>query len=255
MQIAMTSPTHQALVQHTQGRGEPRLASPDTLGLWAFALGTFVGNLPDTGGVARTGLATCVAVFLGGGAQLLAGLQEYRTRNVFGATSFTAFGLFWITIGVSDWLTGMHLLPPTDHVTLGWYLACWTVFAFILFGATPALNRALEIAVGLSGVGLLAKAIGAFGNLAVFTRVGAWLLIACATAAAYTATAQFWNTVHRRNVLPLGDLPRPHVRSHSRPPASRAALVIRASGKQPDRPVQTPSSTEAPKCPWPEESR
>ncbi|MFJ8187927.1 acetate uptake transporter [Streptomyces sp. NPDC096105] len=104
-------------VQHTQGRDEPRLASPDTLGLWAFALGTSVGNLPDTGGVARAGLATCVAVFLGGGAQLLAGLQEYRTRSVFGATSFTVFGLFWITIGVTGWLTGTHLLPHTPPTT------------------------------------------------------------------------------------------------------------------------------------------
>ncbi|MEG8280365.1 acetate uptake transporter [Streptomyces sp. AHA2] len=199
-------------------RDEPRLASPDTLGLWAFALGTFMGNLPDTGQVERAGLGTGVAVFLGGGAQLLAGLQEYRTRNVFGATSFTAFGLFWITIGVTDWLTGVHLLAPTDHVTLGCYLACWTVFAFILLGATPALNRALEITVFLSGVGLLAKTVGALGSLAVLTRAGAWLLIACATAAAYTAAAQFWNTVHRRNVLPLGEPARPDVGSHSRPP-------------------------------------
>ncbi|MFE0872539.1 acetate uptake transporter [Streptomyces rochei] len=216
-----------------QGRDEPHFASPDTLGLWAFALGTFVGTLPDTGGVARTGLATGVAVFLGGGAQLLAGLQEYRSRNVFGATSFTAFGLFWVTIGVTDWLTGVHLLPPTDHVTLGCYLACWTVFAFILFGATPALNRALEITVGLSGVGLLAKTIGAFGNLAVFTRAGAWLLIACATAAAYTATALFWNTAYRRSVLPLGDLTRSPAAVTANPPAGHADPPGEATRQQP----------------------
>ncbi|MFI8192492.1 acetate uptake transporter [Streptomyces sp. NPDC085946] len=191
----MTSHTHQAPAdQHTQDRDEPRLASPDTLGLWAFALGTFMGNLPDTGRVERAGLDTCVAVFLGGGAQPLAGLRGYRTRNAFGATSFTAFGLFWITIG-------------------------------------------------------------AFGNLAVSTRAGSWLLIACATAAAYTATAQFWNTVHRRNVLPLGEPTRPDVRSRTRPPRPSHRPGDPSNTEAAGRLVQAPSPKKAPKCPCSEENR
>jgi transposase InsO family protein len=59
-----------------------QVANPDVLGLWAFALGTFLGNLTDTGQVSGGGLATGVAIFLGGLAQLLAGLQEYHTRTI-----------------------------------------------------------------------------------------------------------------------------------------------------------------------------
>ncbi|MFK0171607.1 acetate uptake transporter [Streptomyces sp. NPDC090306] len=180
------------------------VASPDTLGLWAFAVGTFLGNLPDTGLVGRTGLTITVAVLLGGLAQLIAGVEAYRAGSVFGATSFTAFGLFWITIGTTDWLTALHVLAPVDHVALGWYLALWTIFAGILFGATPALNRALEITVGLSCAGLFAKAVGSFTDDILLTRTGAWLLVACAVAALYTTAAGFWNAAYRRTVLPLG---------------------------------------------------
>ena len=37
----------------------------------------------------------------GGLAQLLAGMWEFRNRNVFGATAFGTFGAFWI--GLSSW--------------------------------------------------------------------------------------------------------------------------------------------------------
>lgn len=189
----------------TEAVTDPRVADPDALGLWAFALGTFLGNLPDTGLVGRTGLTITVAVLLGGLAQLIAGLQSYRTGSTFGATSFTAFGLFWITIGMTGWLSSLHALPSVGHVALGWYLALWTVFAGILLGATPTLNRALEITVGLSCAGLSAKAVGAFTGQILFTRTGAWLLVACAVAALYTTAAQFWNNAYRRTVLPVGE--------------------------------------------------
>ncbi|MCZ4611047.1 acetate uptake transporter [Streptomyces sp. Lzd4kr] len=189
---------------HLPAVTDTRVTAPDTLGLWAFALGTFLGNLPDTGLVARTGLTISVAVLLGGLAQLIAGLQAYRADNVFGATSFTAFGFFWITIGTTDGLTGLHALPSTGHVTLSWYLALWTVFACIVFGATPTLNRALEITVGLSCAGLFAKTVGSFTDQILYTWIGAWLLVACAAAALYTAAARFWNSAYQRTVLPLG---------------------------------------------------
>ena len=186
-------------------------ATPDPLGLWAFTVGAFLGNLPDTGLVAHAGLTITVAVLLGGATQLLAGLQAFRVGSTFAATAFSAFGLFWIVIGLNDWLTGLHLLPSTDLTTLGWYLIAWTVFAVLLFGAALRLNRALAVTVGLSCFGLLAKAVGCFTGQIVSTRIGAWLLIACAATALYTTAAQFWNNAYQRTVLPLGK-PAPHMR-------------------------------------------
>jgi succinate-acetate transporter protein len=36
-----------------------------------------------------------LAFFYGGLAQLLAGMWEFRNRNVFGATAFSTYGGFW----------------------------------------------------------------------------------------------------------------------------------------------------------------
>ena len=65
------------------------VADPAPLGLGAFALTTFMLSghnatfIPD---VAWIGLA----LFYGGIAQLLAGMWEFRNRNVFGATATPA---------------------------------------------------------------------------------------------------------------------------------------------------------------------
>src|SRR5947207_12773356 len=73
-------------------------ADPAPLGLAAFALTTFVlsghnaGFMPDAVWVG-------LALFYGGLVQLLAGMWEFRNRNVFGATAFSSYGGFWLSLG------------------------------------------------------------------------------------------------------------------------------------------------------------
>src|SRR5213595_1162209 len=73
-------------------------ADPAPLGLGAFALTTFILSghnasfIPDLIWVGP-------ALFYGGLVQLLAGMQEYRNRNVFGATAFSTYGGFWLGLG------------------------------------------------------------------------------------------------------------------------------------------------------------
>src|SRR6478609_8420661 len=74
-------------------------ADPAPLGLAAFALTTFILSghnatfIPD---VIWVGLA----MFYGGLTQLLAGMWEFRNRNVFGSTAFSTYGGFWMSLGV-----------------------------------------------------------------------------------------------------------------------------------------------------------
>ena len=75
------------------------VADPAPLGLAGFALTTFLLSghnatfIPDLIWVAP-------ALFYGGLAQLLAGMQEFRNRNVFGATAFSTYGAFWLSLGI-----------------------------------------------------------------------------------------------------------------------------------------------------------
>src|SRR6476660_2611776 len=73
-------------------------ADPAPLGLAAFALTTFMLSghnatfIPD---LVWVGLA----LFYGGAIPLLAGMWEFRNRNVFGATAFSTYGGFWLGLG------------------------------------------------------------------------------------------------------------------------------------------------------------
>ena len=74
-------------------------ADPAPLGLAAFALTTFLLSghnasfIPDV-------IWLGPALFYGGLCQLLAGMWEFRNRNVFGATAFSTYGGFWIALGI-----------------------------------------------------------------------------------------------------------------------------------------------------------
>ena len=74
------------------------VADPAPLGLAAFALTTFLLSAANANWMtAATGDAWLgYALAYGGAIQLLAGMWEFRNRNVFGATAFSTYGGFWI---------------------------------------------------------------------------------------------------------------------------------------------------------------
>src|SRR5881227_1928145 len=75
------------------------VADPAPLGLAGFALTTFMLSghnasfIPDI-------LWIGLALFYGGLIQLLAGMWEFRNRNVFGSTAFSTYGGFWLALGI-----------------------------------------------------------------------------------------------------------------------------------------------------------
>jgi succinate-acetate transporter protein len=129
------------------GLGRERLvispiADPAPLGLAAFALTTFLlsghnaGFMPDAVWVG-------VALFYGGLAQLLAGMWEFRNRNVFGATAFSSYGGFWLSLGAfvvlvstSGGFAGL-LKGPDLNNGLAWFLIAFAIFnTYMLMFAT-----------------------------------------------------------------------------------------------------------------------
>ncbi len=102
------------------------VADPAPLGLAAFALTTFLLSAKNAGWMdSATGAAFLGYAFAyGGAAQLLAGMWEFRNRNVFGATAFSTYGAFWIGLGL--WL---HFIPrpPPERQRLNRTSAgsCW----------------------------------------------------------------------------------------------------------------------------------
>src|SRR5215510_5908843 len=102
------------------------VADPAPLGLAAFALTTFLLSghnatfIPDA-------IWVGAALFYGGLIQLLAGMQEFRNRNVFGATAFSTYGGFWLSLGafvvlisVSSGFAGLLKGADVDN-SLAWF--------------------------------------------------------------------------------------------------------------------------------------
>ena len=126
-------------------------ADPAPLGLAAFALTTFMLSghnasfIPD---VIWIGLA----LFYGGLCQLLAGMWEFRNRNVFGATAFSTYGGFWMSLGIFVVLatvskTVAAALGGTTNLlnALAWFLVAFAIFnTYMLLWSTARERRRLR---------------------------------------------------------------------------------------------------------------
>jgi succinate-acetate transporter protein len=181
-------------------------ANPAPLGLFGFGMTTILLNLHNAGFYEINAMILGMGIFFGGIAQMIAGVEEWKKNNTFGATAFTAYGAFWLS------LVAIVLIPRTsfgaalksDEVSMGWYLLTWGLFTFFMFIGTLKLNRALQTVFLTLIILFLLLAISDFtGNkdLRVFAGYEGLL---CGLSAFYTGAAGVLNEVYGHTVLPLG---------------------------------------------------
>jgi len=188
------------------------VADPAPLGLAAFALTTFMLSghnasfIPDV-------LWVGLALFYGGLVQLLAGMWEFRNRNVFGSTAFSTYGGFWLALGAFVVLAettklGGGLAGPDVDNGLAWFLLSFAIFnTYMLFWS-------LRVNVAVMGVFLTLEiteillVIGFFniahGKSEWMLHAGGWAGIVTAAVAWYTSAAGVVNGMSVRPVLPVG---------------------------------------------------
>ena len=115
-------------------------ADPSALGLFGLAMVTFVASSQKLGLTEGLSFILPWAFFLGGLAQIIAGLMDSKHNNVFGTTAFTAYGLFWFGVGMS-WLIqlgafGQTLAADADSKQLGMAFIGYLIFSiFMTIGA------------------------------------------------------------------------------------------------------------------------
>jgi succinate-acetate transporter protein len=187
-------------------------ADPAPLGLAAFALTTFMLSghnasfIPDV-------LWVGLALFYGGIVQLTAGMWEFRNRNVFGATAFSTYGGFWLSLGVFVILAeatslGGGLKAADVDNGLAWFLLAFAIFnTYMLLGS-------LRVNVAVFGVFLTLEiteillAIGFFrlahGGTPWILHAGGWAGIVTAGVAWYASAAGVVNGMSPSPVLPVG---------------------------------------------------
>ena len=178
------------------------IADPAPLGLAAFALTTFLLSAVNAGWANNTSGADWLgyAIAYGGLVQLLAGMWEFKNKNVFGATAFSTYGGFWIGLGL--WAVLAH--APAGDKDVGWILLAFAIFN------TYMMIFASQVNLAVFGVFLTLELTEIFlfwGNLAGNTtlgKVGGIVGIITALVAWYTSAAGVINGMKGRQVLPVG---------------------------------------------------
>ena len=183
-------------------------ANPAPLGLTGFGLTTILLNIHNAGFYPNNSMILGMGLFVGGLAQIIAGVLESKKNNTFGTTAFTLYGAFWLSL-VAIWtLPRLGLAERADDTAMGWYLAIWGLFTFGMFLGTFRLSRALQVVFGTLVLLFWLLALGDFtGNAAIKTLAG-YEGIVCGLSALYAAIAQVLNEVYGRTVMPLGPVKR-----------------------------------------------
>jgi succinate-acetate transporter protein len=187
-------------------------ADPAPLGLAGFALTTFLLSghnasfIPDVVWIGP-------ALFYGGLAQLLAGMWEFRNRNVFGATAFSTYGGFWLSLGIVVVLAGTTklgdaLAGPNLLNALAWFLLAFAIFNFYMLlwssrisVAVFAVFLTLQITEVLLAIGFFREA---HGHSPWITHAGGWVGILTAACAWYASAAGVANGMGPKTIVPVG---------------------------------------------------
>jgi len=179
----------------------PRLGNPAVVGLAGFALSTLLLQFHNVGWVGM-GPVVWLGLVFGGGAQFVAGLQEMKTGNNFGYSAFTAYGCFWIALGLMQIgsATGLFPVSTTD---VGWFLVVWTVYTAVMTIGALRINTALALTFITLLIGFVLLDLAHFG-LPWLTPVAGYELMLCAGLALYTMAHLVFADVFGRDVLPVG---------------------------------------------------
>ncbi|MFA5698660.1 MAG: acetate uptake transporter [Sphaerochaeta sp.] len=178
------------------------IANPAPLGLLGFGMTTLLLNLHNASLIPLSIVIVAMGFALGGAAQIIAGIMEFKKNNLFGATAFTAYGFFWWSL-ILIWINPFSAISDADALSMGFYLLIWGIFTLLMFIGTWKHNRALQVVFGTLTLLFFLLAVGDFTQNGTITIIAGWVGILCGSAAIYASLAQVLNNEFDRIVLPL----------------------------------------------------
>jgi succinate-acetate transporter protein len=184
------------------------IADPAPLGLGGFALTTFLLSAANAGWMTKaTGDAWLgYALAYGGLAQLLAGMWEFRNRNVFGATAFGTYGPFWIGLGLWALLVAPKGTSPAavGH-DVGWILLAFAIFNTYMMILAAQVNLAVFAVFATLELTEIILFIGNFAGSTGTIKAGGYVGVITALVAWYTSAAGVANGMADAKIrLPVG---------------------------------------------------
>jgi len=178
-----------------------KLGNPAVVGLGGFGLTTLLLQFHNLGWIGL-GPVLAMGFIFGGGAQLIAGFMEQKSGNNFGFAAFSAYGAFWIGLGVI-WILNHLNVYPSNGQDVGFFLVAWTLITLIFWLGSMFIHTAMFFTFStlLAGFILLDLEHFGFPSLKVVASID---LIICAFAAWYMMAAIILNDVAGRTILKVG---------------------------------------------------
>ncbi|KAK2741224.1 hypothetical protein FQN57_005686 [Myotisia sp. PD_48] len=205
-----------------------QLANPGPLGLLGFALTTFVlglykcgAGLPGSNPRGTVGPDQAIfglALFMGGLAQLIAGIMEFRVGNTFGTTVHCSYSAFWMSYAMfSIPGLGIHAAYDGDEraftFAVGIYLIGWCLLTCLFLAAALRTNITIIVVFSLLALAFLFLAVADFiatshpGPAIRVNQVGGAVSVACSIAAFYAGAAGLMRPETTFIRFPLGTIP------------------------------------------------
>lgn len=175
--------------------------NPAPLGLLGFGMTTILLNLANSGIIPMSIVILSMGLALGGLAQIIAGLLEFKMGNTFGGTAFTSYGLFWWSLVLIK--TNKETSLNADLTSMGFYLLIWGIFTLFMFIGTLKHNTISKIVFGSLTLLFFLLAIADFTNSSTMTQIAGTVGILCGLSAFYSAVGQIVNEEFNKIIFPL----------------------------------------------------
>ena len=208
---ALHSETHEAEM-HATAPAQAYLmrdttANPVPLGLIGLGMSILLLNLHFAGFFPMDAMILGMGTFCGGLEQVMVGIMAWKKNNIFAATAFSSFGLFWLSLVAITLSPGMGFNAPTSPLAMGSYLSIWALFTAGVFLASFRRSRAIRVVFGLLLAFFILLAAGSASASETLIHLAGYVGILSGLSAIYTGLGHVMNEMFRKSLFPLGTQP------------------------------------------------
>ncbi|MFZ2498307.1 MAG: acetate uptake transporter [Methanosarcina sp.] len=181
-----------------------KTASAAPLGFTGLGLAAVLLSLSYIGVYPVESMIVSMAIFLGGFAQVFAGIMSWKKGDVFAGTAFSAFGLFWFSLAGLIIMPALGWAEPSSPIAMAAYLFIWGVYTFVMLIITMKIGvKAIQfVFVTLFILFMLLAVVNATGNAGLLVVAG-YVGLIMGLGSLYTALALVMNEIHGKTIAPL----------------------------------------------------
>jgi succinate-acetate transporter protein len=181
-----------------------KTANPAPLGFTGLGLSAVLLSLSYIGVYPVESMIVSMSIFLGGFAQVFAGIMAWKKGDIFAGTAFSAFGLFWFSLAGLIIMPAIGWAEASSGIAMAAYLFTWGVYTFVMLIITMKIGvKALQfVFVTLFTLFMLLAVVNATGNAGLLVVAG-YVGLIMGLGSLYTALAMVMNEIHGKTIAPL----------------------------------------------------